>query len=140
MDKQEKKAAEALRKKRWNGSISCLYCSSAEVVKNGMRKDGIQQYRCKKCSKSFNDRTKTVFSETQMKLHECFEIIQMVQDKSSITEISQKTGRSWKTVKDFLVALDQVIGPQEIASDYKDREQGKLDYSRFGCGNSSIIP
>lgn len=140
MENREQKAARILRNKRWNDNISCLYCASSEVVKNGMRRDGVQQYRCKNCSKSFNDRTKTVFSETQMKLHECFEIIQMAQGEASIRKMSQKTGRSWKTVKDFLVSLDQVIGPQDLVSEYEKRSEEKLDYSRLGCGNSSIIP
>lgn len=132
----EAPAAATLRENRWQNQVYCVYCSSYKIVKNGKREDGIQQYRCKACEKSFNDRTKTVFGETQMHLQECFEIIRKNRNGASIRSISKKLDRSWKTVNDFIRAYKTSMLPTEIISDYEDRKGSDIDYSKFGCGNS----
>lgn len=131
-----KPAAETLRDKRWEDKVYCVYCRSEKTVKNGMRADGIQQYRCKSCERSFNDRTKTVFAETQMQLEECFEIIKRNREGESVLSISKRVGRSWKTVNDFIIACSTHMIPSDLISDYEERKSSNIDYSKFGCGNS----
>ena len=36
-------------------SLDCPHCLSSKVVKNGRKKSGIQNYRCKVCGKQFQD-------------------------------------------------------------------------------------
>lgn len=64
----EKWCAELLRKVRWNGHVTCPYCNSGNVKKDG-RYMSYQKYRCKCCKKWFNDKTGTVFhySHTPLK-------------------------------------------------------------------------
>lgn len=135
----EAAAAEILREKRWSENVYCVYCSSNKIVKNGKREDDIQQYRCKDCKKSFNDRTKTVFSETQMHLQECFEIIKRNRNGASTRKISQNLDRSWKTVNDFIRRYKNSMMPSNLISEYEDKISSDIDYSKFGCGNSLEI-
>ena len=44
--------------------ISCPYCRSKDVVKNGFyryKSNAEQRYRCKSCGKSFTERSKSPF-------------------------------------------------------------------------------
>lgn len=131
---EEKTAAEILRKNRWSQAVTCVYCSS-KVVKNGLREDGVQQYRCPGCDKSFNDRTDTVFSKTQMKISECFYAVKAARSGESIRTISRDLGRSWKTVDSFVKAFERSFTPADMAREFLDRTRDNVDYSRFGCGN-----
>ncbi|MFQ3308492.1 MAG: transposase-like protein [Candidatus Nanohaloarchaea archaeon] len=127
--------AEALRDARWGEEIYCIYCASDKIIKNGKRQDYVQQYRCKKCDKSFNDRTKTIFAETDMTIKEVLTIIWAVRNDRSISEISRQIGRSWKTVNDFVRKYHQTLANEELITTIKDKAKGKVDYAKFGCGN-----
>jgi len=41
--------------------LDCVYCVSSKVIKYGTR-GGIQRYRCKECSRQFNERSGTLFA------------------------------------------------------------------------------
>lgn len=131
----EDRCAQLLREKRWKSSLKCVHCLSGEVVKNGVREDGVQQYRCKSCGSSFNDRTGTVFSETRMGLNECFYILNGMEE-DSINGLSRDLGRSWKTVSDFVRAAEQDLNLSEIVEQASELNETDLqvDYSKFGCG------
>lgn len=136
--KEEKKIspAEALRQERWSNGLTCIYCLSQEVNKNGVRSDNIQQYRCRKCGKSFNDRTETIFSKTQMSIGECFKIIEQHNKDKNIKEISEKIDRSWKTVNDFIKRLEQSLVSEKLSELLKESKDSEIDYSKVGCGNA----
>lgn len=136
---KEKKVAEIFRENRWARDVICVYCSSQDIVKNGERDDGIQQYRCKSCDKSFNDRSKTIFSKTDMSLKECFKIINMAENGQNISNISKETERSWMTVKRFLRRLKCDFDPLKVASEVKNQASLDIDYSKVGCGNNPDI-
>lgn len=132
----QEKCAEILREQRWGEEVRCARCTSGTVVRNGVRKDGVQQYRCKSCETSFNDRTGTVFSSTRMRLEECFYILESLEEDESVNSISQDLGRSWKTVNDFIRRLEQGIELEEITQQIRSRVDTGLDvdYARLGCG------
>ena len=54
---------ETARNLRWPNGVQCLHCGSANVIKNGHDTTQVhrQRYCCKKCSRSFDDLTGSVF-------------------------------------------------------------------------------
>lgn len=134
MDSRE--AARILRDIRWGENIFCIHCGSGKTVLNGMRGDHIQQYRCKSCSKSFNDRSKTLFSNTKMSVLECFRAISMMKKDFSTSKISEKLGRSWKTVDKFLKLVKQSPQTSSLVSRFEEQKSVDIDYSRIGCGSN----
>lgn len=136
--KREELATDILRDKRWGDNVVCVECSSNKVVKNGVREDKIQQYYCKKCGRSFNDRSGTIFSNTQMNLTECMYIMYNA-GESSVSEISGDLGRSWKTVNDFIRIYKSSLISDNILDIYIEKASENVDYSLFGCGGNLYI-
>lgn len=134
MDSSE--AAEILRDMRWGEDIFCIHCGSGKVVKNGIREDYIQQYRCNSCEKSFNDRSKTVFSETKMSVLECLRSISMMEKGFSTSKISEKLERNWKTIDKFLKLVKQSPETFSLASRFEEERSADIDYSKMGCGSN----
>ncbi|UVS68352.1 transposase [Nitrososphaera viennensis] len=56
----EKWCVDVLRKVRWSDHVTCPYCSSGNVKKDG-RYRSYQKYHCKCCKKWFNDKTGIIF-------------------------------------------------------------------------------
>lgn len=132
---REEVAAEVLREERWNGDVICVDCNSNEVVKNGLREDLIQQYSCKNCGRSFNDRSNTLFGKTQMRLTECMYIIYNFEE-DSVRGLSNEVDRSWKTVNDFIRMYRSSLISDNIVEKYVERASENVDYSLFGCGGN----
>ena len=55
---------EALTDHRFSKGRFCPHCRDKHIVRNGVRGNGTQKYRCMKCGKSFSSSTNTVFSGT----------------------------------------------------------------------------
>lgn len=72
------------------GKSSCPYCSSTNIVKNGHTKTKIQTYKCKTCSKRFNDLTGTVFSGTHLTYEQIEIFIQCFDDKISLRKTAER--------------------------------------------------
>ena len=53
-------AAELFRMVRWHGGVFCPDCKHKNVVKYCLYQKHLQQYTCKDCMKTFNDKTGTV--------------------------------------------------------------------------------
>jgi transposase-like protein len=68
----ESLCAMLLRMVRWSGGIYCLSCCSSKVKRHGKYKKIFQRYQCKECSKTFNDKTGTVFHYSHLSLSEWF--------------------------------------------------------------------
>lgn len=134
---------KTLRKVRWDDEVLCIECSG-NAVKNGVRSDMIQQYRCRKCGRSFNDRSGTLFSKTQMRLNECIYAIENFEDQESINKISSDLERSWETVNRFLKLYSSSLGVEKLRESLEPRESDEdrlleegeevVDYSKMGCG------
>lgn len=128
---------ELFREERWKNGVICPECVSDNVNRNGLRNDGVQQYKCKKCGLAFNDRTGTLFSKTQMSIGECLMIIKSYNSGKNISEISEEVQRSWKTVNDFIKIFNQSLSSEKISELAKSVEKDKVDYSKVGCGSSA---
>lgn len=59
----------------------CPHCGSFSIIKNGHTKNGVQTYKCKECSKRFNDLTNTVFSQIHLTYEQIEIFIQCFKDK-----------------------------------------------------------
>ena len=54
-------SAEVLRPVRWPDGVVCPICGESQYVKKRGKYQGhLQRYHCKKCKKSFNDKTGTI--------------------------------------------------------------------------------
>lgn len=53
----------------------CPFCGSANIIKFGKRKDGIQTYKCKDCCKRFNPLTNTIFDNKKIPISEWIEFL-----------------------------------------------------------------
>ena len=136
---------ELLRDKRWKKGLRCINCLSQEIVRNGLRDDGIQQYRCKECGRSFNDRSGTLLEETDLRIEECLYSAKRRDEGASTNKISDELGRSWETISNFLERLEIRLGFSKLISSVNKQiyqpkrnlerfEQNKeVDYSRIGC-------
>jgi transposase-like protein len=58
----EIKCYEMIRKLRWEHGVRCVECTNSNVKKNGIEKNGRQNYSCNNCGKYFDDVTGTIFS------------------------------------------------------------------------------
>jgi transposase-like protein len=132
---EKRKCAQVLRNERWSEEICCVYCCSQNVVRNGLRKDFIQQYVCNSCEKAFNDRTNTLFAKTQMQLNECFYLI-LNHSEESVNSLSKDLDRSWKTINDFIRLIKSSFLSESLEEKIEDCQNQELevDYSKFGCG------
>jgi len=66
---------ERLRLARFGETVTCVHCSSDEVVKRGTTRKDAQQYWCKDCETYFNDLTDTIFGQHRFALEEMFYIV-----------------------------------------------------------------
>lgn len=129
----EERCAEVLRAARWSDGVYCLYCSSQNVVKNGLRPDHVQQYRCKSCGKAFNDRTQTIFAHTQMRLHECFYALKEFNNNRSTNQIRKELDRHWKTVNNLLKHAMASINPFRLVDNLEGEVE--IDEVYINAGN-----
>ena len=60
----EETCRKHLTKMRWNGKVTCPHCENEKVY---AFKDG-KTYKCAKCKKKFNAKTKTIFENTKIPL------------------------------------------------------------------------
>ena len=72
----ERRCANLLRRIRWRryNSITCIYCHSENIKKNG-RYRAYQKYYCKCCKKNFNDKTDTIFHYSHTPLKKWFIVL-----------------------------------------------------------------
>ena len=72
----DEEIVEMIRKRRWPEGVTCIYCGSKHVVRNGKprEKPYVQRYMCRDCGKQFNDLTGTPFSHTSLSPREVLTI------------------------------------------------------------------
>lgn len=95
----EEKCVEILKELRWkDGKVTCVYCNSENVVKNGSVCKYYHKYWCKDCNRHFRETTGTIFSHSNMQLREWFYIARELQRGISINQIAKELGRSYRHV------------------------------------------
>lgn len=80
--------------------LQCPFCESHDVVSNGKYKDR-KRYKCKKCKKSYNDYTGTIYSYIQNldKLNEFMRQLLMGKTAMQLSrdlDICKNTSSNWK--------------------------------------------
>jgi transposase-like protein len=63
-------AARFLREVRWSGGVRCVYCGSLYVICWGWYRGVYRRYRCKRCLRTFKDKSGTDFKYSRMPLNE----------------------------------------------------------------------
>lgn len=133
----EEACTEFFRNRRWSEGVYCIYCRSSDTVRNGVREDGIRQYRCKECGKAWNDRSDTVLEKTDMSVKECLFIFKALESGFSVNRISEELERSWQTINKFkqlvLISMESREFRELSSKLTKVRDDKNPDYSKFGC-------
>src|SRR4051794_38877509 len=79
-------------------TISCRYCGSEDIVRNGHASNGKQRYRCKACNKQSRENpAPNGYTEERRE-----EIIRSYQERSSLRGLTRTFGVARNTVKDWL--------------------------------------
>ena len=78
-------------------NLACPFCSSNRIVKNGKTKTKIQTYKCKDCSKRFNDLTETLFTRSKLSMQQIEELFECFHNQSTLRDISEKLHVNLKT-------------------------------------------
>ncbi len=96
----ERECLNALRKLRWGHyRPSCIYCGSGRVVSNGtFGSSRTQKFSCRKCGKSFNEKSGTPFQNSNVPLREWAYIATKAHEGGSISRISRSLKRRYATV------------------------------------------
>jgi transposase-like protein len=79
-------------------TLSCQYCGSDNLVRNGHASNGKQRYRCKSCKKQSRENpAHNGYAEERRE-----EIIKSYQKRSSLRGLTRTFGVSRNTVKNWL--------------------------------------
>lgn len=80
---------------------SCPFCGAGQIIRYGVRKDGVRRYMCKSCGGQFNPLTGTLFDSRKIPISEWIEfLIHLIEFHSVKTSASdnrnaETTGRYW---------------------------------------------
>ena len=87
---------------RITDSNACIYCGGEHVVRNGIRKDGVQRYLCRGCRKSFIPSSNSVISRTRKHLSvwvdyiKCMTERKTLQQTADVCHMSVSTAFVWR--------------------------------------------
>lgn len=91
---------------------SCPYCNSYKFIIHNHRKDGIVRYRCKRCNKTFNPLTNTLFDSHKIAISEWVEYLYHLLSYESVmvstysNRNDKNTGYYW--LKKVFISLDNI--------------------------------
>jgi transposase-like protein len=88
-------AARFLREVRWSGGVRCVYCGSLYVICWGWYRGVYRRYRCKRCLRTFNDKSGTDFKYSRIPLNERLFIAYL---SGCLMRASIDVGRSYGSV------------------------------------------
>lgn len=101
---KEKQRSSSLKELQLLNSLeknSCLYCGSAQFIKKGFYKNGLQRYSCKDCSKYFSSITNTIFEGKKIPISEWIEYLihlfefHSIKSSARDNRNAESTGRYW---------------------------------------------
>jgi len=94
----EEKCVQVLVALRWKNRITCLFCESDNIKKNGIRQKFYHKYICHDCKKSFNEKTGTIFENSKIPIREWIYIGKELKRGISINKINNELGRKYDHV------------------------------------------
>lgn len=92
---------QQLRRHRWPDGVTCPHCESTAVINKGTTNKDAQRYKCKGCSRKFNDLTGTIFAEHHLSIPEMFHIVGEM-DETATAEIARQLDRSYRATLGFV--------------------------------------
>ena len=107
----EAKCYDLLREIRWSEGLTCVSCSSCEVIKNGHDENhsNKQRYQCKNCQKNFDDLTGTIFSGSNLTLKVWIVVLYLMGLNLSNRQISKELEISEPTAQRMTTILREGI-------------------------------
>lgn len=107
----EAKCYELLREIRWSTGVSCVSCSSDNIVKNGHDENHLnkQRYQCNRCHKNFDDLTDTIFSGSNLTLKVWILVLYLMGLNLSNRQISKELEISEPTAQRITTILREGI-------------------------------
>lgn len=91
----EWKCVQVLISLRWKNKMTCIFCNSSHIKKNGIRQKFYHKYMCLDCKKSFNEKTGTVFENSKIPVCEWIYIGKELKRGISINKITSELGRKY---------------------------------------------
>jgi transposase-like protein len=101
----------------------CPFCGSADFVRDGKRKDGIQKYLCRSCGRRFNPLTGTVFDSHKIPISEWIEyLLHLFEFHSVVTSArdnrnAHTTGFYW--IRKVFAVLEGCQGSVVLSGDVR---------------------
>jgi transposase-like protein len=132
----EKECVHILRQLRWPDGPICPYCISYDVIRSGRHFGPYQRYKCKSCTRIFNDRTHTIFEGSRAPLSKWFYAAAMLKDSESVMEISRRLGIWYDTTYRMVKKLrkgEYWLRMNEVADEYVAAKYG-------GSGTLGVLP
>ena len=120
--------AQRLRSARWPEQVRCPYCRSKEVTDIRQYMGVFQRYLCLACSRTFNDKTGTIFENSKVSLSAWAGAAYLLAADKPITVIAENVGVSYPT------ALRMVRELRKSSLLHTLEEIVRISYS--GHGNS----
>ena len=117
--------SKPLEQVRWREGLCCPRCQSESVIKHGSYRE-YQQYLCKDCDRTFNDKTGTIFAHAKIVDKLLFAFYSFLRFKTSIRQLDAEIDVSYRSlrrrVEQFARMLDapspDLVGPVEIDEFY----------------------
>lgn len=125
------------REQRYSNGVTCLHCGSTSVIKHGKKND-VQRFRCKDCTKTFNDLTLTPMANSHLELStwleysKCMIIGLSIRKSAEHCKVSVKTSfymrhRLLDAVMNFqgigevsgIVEMDETFLPESFKGNHK---------------------
>ena len=94
--------------------INCRHCQSSKVVKNGKKKNGVQNLLCRSCQKQFQPMYRNKGADPQIKEL----VVRLLERNSSIRDIAELLGISRKCILDNLCRQGTKIKVQPAQQHY----------------------
>jgi transposase-like protein len=134
---REEDCVEILEKARWKDGVFCPYCKSKEYVKNG-RDDScgvkLQRYMCKRCGKTFDVKTKTIFENSKIPLKKWFIAIALL-GEVSIQFLSELLGIAYSSAYRMVKKLLSVISAEEEKRTFYGDIKLEIDETYLSSGS-----
>jgi transposase-like protein len=89
--------AQRLRRARWPEQVMCPHCHSEEVTDIRQYMSVFQRYLCLACSRTFNDKTGTIFENSKVSLSAWAGAAYLLTADKPITVIAENVGVSYPT-------------------------------------------
>ena len=124
---------------RINVHKDCPICKSREnVIKYGKSKNGMQRYRCKRCSKNFSDITGSPLSYSKKPINLWIKYMFCIKEKLTLRKIAEILNIDLKTAFHWRHKILSVVGTKIMNKKLFNMEISEIKIKESFKGNHSI--